>query len=144
MGTGTKHLDSEADTTQEPGAGTVKMDHSHRFISTPDGGRIVMQRNIRDTDDSAAVARIREHIKEIARLFTAGDFRLPPGVMSPHEVPGTGVMAAKRAGISYMAHALPRGAEVVISSRDAAAIDAIHRFLEFHEAEHRELAPAGH
>jgi hypothetical protein len=143
-GTRTKYLDSEADTTQEPGAGTMKMDHSHRFIPTPDGGRIVMQRDIRDTDDSAAVARIRQHIKEITRLFTAGDFRLPPGIMSLHEVPWTDVMAAKRTAISYMARALPRGAEVVISSRAPAAIDAIHRYLEFHEAEHRELDPDRH
>jgi hypothetical protein len=34
---------------------------------------------------------------------------------------------------------LPRGAEVVISSRDASAIDAIHAFLRFHKAEHRAL-----
>jgi hypothetical protein len=139
----TKRPDNGTTTTQGPGAGAMKMDHSHRFISTHDGGHIVMQRDARDADDSAAVARIRQHIKEIAGLFAAGDFRLPPGVESPHEVPGTRVMAVKSTAISYLARPLPRGAEVVISSRDASAIHAIHEFLRFHAAEHRALGSGG-
>ncbi len=114
------------------------MDHTHRFISTRYGGRIAMQRYASYAPDSAAVARIRQHIKEIARLFGDGDFRLPPGGAS-REVPGTQEMAAKSAAIRYATRPLPRGAEVVISSRDASAIDAIHAFLRFHKAEHRAL-----
>jgi hypothetical protein len=98
-----------------------------------------MQRYASYAHDSAAVARIRQHIKDIARLFADGDFRLPPGVASSQEAPGTSTMAAKRKAIRYAARPLPRGAEVVISSRDASAIDAIHAFLRFHEAEHRAL-----
>jgi len=33
---------------------------------------------------------------------------------------------------------------VVISGRDTSAVDAIHAFLRFHEAEHRALESGGH
>jgi len=77
-------------------------------------------------------------------MSAAGDFRLPPGGVSSHEAPGTQVMTAKRAAIRYAARPLPRGAEVVISGRDPSAVDAIHAFLRFHEAEHRALESGGH
>jgi len=137
----TKRSDNGSAVTQESGVGAMKMDHSHRFILTRYGGLIAMQRY---ATDSAAVARIRQHIEEIARLFAAGDLRLPPGAASSHEAPGKRMMAAKGAAIRYAARSLPRGAEVVISSRDASAIDAIHAFLRFHKAEHRALESRGH
>jgi hypothetical protein len=139
-----KRSDNSSAVTQGPGAGVMEMDHSHRFILTRNGGRIAMQRYTSYAPDSAAVARLRQHIEEIAQLFVAGDFRLPPGAVSSHEAPGTRMMAAKVAAIRYAARSLPRGAEVVISSRDASAIDAIHAFLRFHKAEHRALESRGH
>src|ERR1051325_3301562 len=92
----------------------------HKFDSFPDGGRIELQR---DRDDSAGVAAIRAHLKEIAKAFKAGDFSTPEFVHM-REVPGTKVMAAKRAAITYEMHNLPRGGELHVRSSDPAAIAA--------------------
>jgi hypothetical protein len=123
-------------TTGAEGTRTVTMDHSHEFVTTPKLGRIVMQR---ESDDAERVARLRAHLAEIARLFTAGDFRLPPGTNRTQEVPGVRVMNERHARITFTARPLPRGSSVVISSADRAAVAAIHAFLEFHRLEHEAL-----
>lgn len=105
---------------------------THHFEATSDGGVIRLER---DVDDTAGVARIRAHMREIARAFAAGDFSTPEFVhMQP--VPGTQVMVERRALIHYEPHDLPRGAEVRIATRDSAAVRAIHEFLAFQRAEH--------
>lgn len=104
----------------------------HQFDALPDGGRIELQRAV---DDSAGVAQIRRHLQEIAQAFQAGDFSTPAFVHM-QSVPGTAVMAAKRAAITYTYRPLPRGGEVRIVSRDAEALRAIHEFLAFQRHDH--------
>jgi len=104
----------------------------HRFVDLPDGGRIELQRDVPDT---AGAARIRAHMREIASMFATGDFRDPMLVHDEH-VPGTGVMAARRALIRYTPYDLPRGGGVRITTRDAAALRAVHEFLAFQRAAH--------
>lgn len=112
---------------------------SHRFDALPDGGRIELQRA---TDDSAGVAQIRRHMREIARAFAGGDFTTPAFVHAG-EVPGTRVMAAKRGAIRYEARDLPRGAEVRISTADGEALAAVHAFIAYQRRDHR-AGGAGH
>lgn len=117
----------------------------HRFDALPDGGRIELQRGV---DDSAGVAQIRRHLREIAAAFTTGDFATPAFVHA-HDVPGTAVMAAKRGAISYEVHDLPRGGEVRITTHDADALRAVHEFIAFQRGEHRaggagDAGAAGH
>lgn len=106
---------------------------THHFDPLPDGGRIELQR---DVDDSAGVAQIRKHLQEIAAAFGAGNFDTPAFVHM-REVPGTRVMAARRASITYEYRELPRGGEVRIRTRDAKALAAIHDFLAFQRSDHR-------
>lgn len=106
---------------------------AHRFESLSDGGRISLQR---DGSDSAGVAQIRSHMRTIAAAFSRGDFRVP-GFVHDRDVPGTGVMAARRSLISYTADTLPGGAQVRIQSGDPTAIQAVHGFLEFQRRDHR-------
>lgn len=114
---------------------------SHRFESLPDGGRITLQRDPRDT---AGGAQIRSHLREIAAAFAGGNFALP-GFVHDREVPGTAVMAARRSRITYSADTLPGGGQVRIQSADPAAIVAIHEFLAFQRQDHRSTSPgAGH
>jgi len=110
---------------------------SHLFESLPDGGRIVLRR---DVADSAGVAAIRDHMRYIAERFAAGDFALP-GFVHAQEVPGTRVMTERRAFIAYAADTLPLGGQVRIVTADPAALEAIHAFLEFQRHEHH---AAGH
>jgi hypothetical protein len=106
---------------------------SHRFESLPDGGRITLERT---EDDSAGVARIRDHMRTIALAFQRGNFALP-GFVHDRKVPGTAVMAERRYHITYTTDSLPGGAQLRIRSDDTAAVTAIHRFLAFQRRDHR-------
>lgn len=104
----------------------------HVFEPLPDGGRIALQR---EAADSAGSARIRRHMQLIAERFAAGDFTLPRYVHA-RAVPGTEVMAARRAAISYTVDTLPRGAALRLRTADPTAVAAIHAFLAFQRQDH--------
>jgi len=104
----------------------------HVFEELPDGGRIALQR---DAADSEGADRIRRHMHEIAGRFAAGDFTLP-GFVHARAVPGTEIMAARRAAIAYAVDTLPRGAALRIRSADSTAVRAIHEFLAFQRHDH--------
>ncbi len=105
----------------------------HVFESLPDGGRIELQVAVQD---SADVAVIRRHLREIAVAFSAGDFAIPMFVHM-QDVPGTVVMASSRSSITYEARDLPGGGEVRITTRDPRALAAVHEFLTFQRTDHR-------
>jgi hypothetical protein len=127
--------DSAFAAMQERGRRAMGVDQytsTHHFDALPDGGRIELQR---DVDDSAGVARIRAHIREIARAFADGDFSTPT-LVHLQEVPGAQTMAAKRAVIMYEPRDLPHGAELRIHTTDPDALRAIHEFMAFQRTEH--------
>ena len=126
---------------QSRGAHVMGVDQytsAHVFEDLPDGGRVVLERD--DPADTAAIAAIRGHLREIAASFRAGDFTKPFQVHA-QTVPGTAVMRDRRAAISYLPVDRPRGGEVRITSRDSAAVGAIHAFLAFQREQHH---AAGH
>jgi hypothetical protein len=106
---------------------------THRFDALADGGRIELQR---DADDPEGIATIRTHLREIADAFSRGDFATPAFVHA-EQVPGTDVMAARRAHIRYVYRDLPRGGEVRIVTEDAEALRAIHAFMAYQRGDHR-------
>lgn len=106
---------------------------THRFDTLPDGGRIELRR---DTDDARDIATIRAHLRGIARAFAHGDFGTPAAVHA-RAVPGTEVMAARRALIRYTYRDLPGGGEVRIATADPQALAAIHAFMAFQREDHR-------
>jgi hypothetical protein len=125
---------------QRRGAGVMGVDQyssAHVFEDLPTGGRVVLDRD--DPSDSAGIAKIRGHMREIADAFRAGDFSKPFAVHA-ETVPGTAVMAAHGANISYRARDRDRGAEVDIQTTDSAAAAAIHEFLAFQRQDHRAAA----
>jgi hypothetical protein len=105
---------------------------AHIFEPRPDGGRIVLQR---DSTDSVGTQAIRAHLAGIAAAFSRGEFDIP-GFVHGGTVPGTAVMAEKRALITYTMDTLPRGAEVIIQSGDSSAVAAVHEFLAFQRHAH--------
>ena len=84
---------------------------------------------------------ITELVLKTARRFAAGDFRLP-GFVHARAVPGTEIMAARRAAIAYAVDTLPRGAALRIRTADSTAIRAIHEFLAFQRHDHHAGAHA--
>jgi hypothetical protein len=133
---GHQHGDSafrEVQTRGQQTMGVNQYTSTHKFDLVTGGARIRLQRN---DADSAGTAVIRAHLREIATAFSNGDFSSP---MLVHDrvVPGTAVMKAKHALISYRMRPLPRGGEVLISTRDAGAMRAIYEFVMFQRADHR-------
>jgi len=126
---------------QSRGAHVMGVDQytaAHIFEDLPDGGRVVLDRD--DPADTTAIATIRAHMRDIQAAFRTGDFTKPFQVHA-QAVPGTTVMRERRAAISYEAIDRPGGGEVRTTSRDSAAVRAIHEFLAFQRAQHH---AAGH
>jgi len=133
--------DADFAAMQERGRMVMGVDQytsAHVFEDLPDGGRVVLDRD--STGVSSGVATIRQHMRDIAAAFQAGDFNKPFQVHA-QVVPGTAVMQARRSAITYEVVDRPRGGEVRIRSADPAAVAAIHEFLGFQRAGHH---AAGH
>ena len=115
------------------GMGVDQYTSTHTFEPLPDGGRITLRRNV---EDSAGVEAIRMHLRSIADAFAAGDFATP-GFVHAEQVPGTDVMTARRRAISYRTAPIANGGELIMTTSDPVALDAIHRFLAYQRREHR-------
>jgi hypothetical protein len=118
----------------EMAMGVNQYTSQHVFEPLADGGRIVLQRK---EGDSVGEATIRTHMRTIATAFSKGDFALPGFVHAMSDVPGTARMKELRSEITYTERDLPRGAEVVISTKNPEAVTAIHDFLAFQRMDHR-------
>jgi hypothetical protein len=123
---------SQARGADQRGMGVDQYTSAHRFDALADGGRIEL---LREVGDSAGIVQIRRHLREIATAFAAGDFGTP-GFVHMQQVPGTEVMAARRAAITYVERDLPRGGEGRITTHDPAALKAIHEFIAFQRGGH--------
>jgi uncharacterized protein YjhX (UPF0386 family) len=104
----------------------------HKFDDLADGGRIELQR---DRDDTAGVRTIRDHLRDIEKAFSTGDFSTPAFVHM-RDVPGTRIMTARRAFIRYRFEPLSRGGQLRITTTDSSALEAVHQFLAFQRDDH--------
>ena len=132
----TSRSDREFADLQNRGQAAMGVDQytsTHKFDDLGDGGRIELQR---DANDPRDVATIRAHLKEVMAAFEKGDFRVP-GFVHAREVPGTQVMAARRALIRYAYADLPQGGQIRLTTSDAEALRAIHEFMAFQRMDHR-------
>lgn len=111
------------------------------FEALPGGGRIILERP--SAGDTAGMRTIRAHRREIADQFRRGDFSAP-FLVHAQAVPGTPEMARLAAVIEYVAADRPRGAELRLTTRDPAALKAVHEFLAFQRADHRAAGHEGH
>ena len=111
---------------------------THAFKVYDDGGAIEVVAN--DPKDAKSIEAIRAHLREIAKAFAKGDFAKPKAIHE--ELPdGAAEMRELRAAIKYDFAETERGGRVRITTSDAKALDAVHRFLKFqireHHTEHR-------
>jgi hypothetical protein len=105
----------------------------HHFALAEDGGSIRLE--VKDASDVAARDRVREHLQAIAQAFGAGDFSMPRRIHD-QAPPGIDVMTARRAAIRYSYAPSEKGGVVRMSTKDADAVAAIHRFLRFQISDH--------
>jgi hypothetical protein len=75
-------------------------------------------------------------MKLIQHAFQAGDFSTPAFVHM-RNMPGTDVMASRKALITYEYEDLPLGGAVRITTNDSQARAAIAEFLKAQRTEHR-------
>ena len=106
----------------------------HTFRLTKSGGAIEVRAT--DPKDADSIGRIRTHLAEIARRFPQGDFAQPEEIHG-RKPDGTDVMQELRTAIDWRYEPIDRGGRVVIATKDARALDAIHRFLRFQISDHR-------
>jgi hypothetical protein len=106
----------------------------HTFSPSADGGTIDVA--ALDPADAVTIRQIRGHLKEIAKLFKAGDFSKPVFIHA-QDPPGADVMKARRQDIQYRFEETPSGGRLAISSADAKAIAAIQAFVTFQRDEHK-------
>ncbi|MDF1505905.1 hypothetical protein [Roseisolibacter sp. H3M3-2] len=137
---GHAHPPSHADTSfaavQARGKQAMGVDQytsAHRFDDLADGGRITL---VRDAADTAGARVIRAHLRDVAAAFARGDFATP-GFVHGRDVPGTAVLAARRAALAYAVSDLPGGGALRITTADPAAVKAVHEFLAFQRRDHR-------
>ncbi len=107
---------------------------THHFQLTPSGGRIEVE--AKDPADSESRDLIRTHLTHIAKMFSEGEFDAP---MLIHEKvpPGVPVMKELKAAIRYDFQPTERGGSVVLSTRNARALEAVHQFLRFQIEDHK-------
>jgi len=130
----------------EPDAHRAQVDHRHddatgvghertvhHFLLAKDGGAIRLEVN--DSGQLQERDRIREHLQAVARSFAAGDFSLPM-LIHDQVPPGVDVMKRRGRAIRYSYAPSELGGVVRISTRDAAALEAVHQFLSFQIRDH--------
>jgi hypothetical protein len=105
----------------------------HHFLLARDGGSIRLE--VKDAGQVDARDRIREHLRTIAASFAAGDFSTPM-LIHDQVPPGVEVMKERKAAIQYEYSPSDKGGVVRISTRDAAALEAVHEFLRFQIRDH--------
>jgi hypothetical protein len=106
----------------------------HHFSLTRSGG--IISAECKDPKDAASRAAIVRHFRHIASAFKNGDFEMP---MFIHDRVPPGVPEMKRLAseIEYAVEETPSGARIVVSTRNAKALAAIHEFLTFQIEDHR-------
>ncbi|MDQ4120088.1 MAG: hypothetical protein M3209_01305 [Acidobacteriota bacterium] len=107
---------------------------THRFRLLTDGGAIEVR--INNADDKESLQQIRNHLREIAKAFPAGNFEAP--FMTHGKVPpGVPVMQRLSKEINYEYEEIEGGARVRLSTKNAEALSAIHDFMKFQIEDHQ-------
>ena len=129
----TAHLD-EVNARGEKAMGFSQTATTHHFLLSPEGGSIQVEAN--ESSDTANRESIREHLKHIAGLFSAGNFNIP---MLVHQQvpPGVTTMEQLKGKITFAYEETEQGGRVRISTTNRAALAAVHEFLRFQIKDHQ-------
>jgi hypothetical protein len=106
---------------------------THHFRLTKSGGSIEVGAN--DPADTESRDQIRAHLGHIAKMFSEGNFEAPM-LIHDRVPPGVPEMKKRKRAIHYEFEETPRGGRVVIATKDAKALAAVHDFLRFQIRDH--------
>jgi hypothetical protein len=107
---------------------------THHFLLKEWGGSIKVTAN--NSGDVESSEQIRMHLKHIAKMFAEGNFNAPM-LIHDQTPPGVPVMQELKGEIEYNYEEIDRGAAVRISTKNPAALKAVHDFLRFQIKEHK-------
>src|SRR5207253_10847658 len=100
---------------------------------TATGGSIEV--TAKDPADTVSREAIRSHLKVIAEEFASGNFGAP--LLTHGEMPsGAATMQTLKSAIAYRFEPTGEGGRVRITTRDDAALAAVHDFLRYQIREH--------
>jgi hypothetical protein len=115
---------------------------THVFAQAADGG--LQQVLVKDPADAVQIARVRQHLQEIAAQFSRGDFSAPSHIHGD-AMPGLAALKAAPPGaIAIGYRELPDGAELRYRTQDPALVAALHDWFDAQVADHGADAVAGH
>ena len=106
---------------------------THHFRLYKDGGAVEVA--AKDPADTASIGQIRDHLKQQAKNFAAGDFAAPQHTHG-QVPPAVDTMTKLRAKIQYDFQSMERGGRLRITTADAQALAAVHDFLRFQIEDH--------
>lgn len=106
---------------------------THHFRLYKDGGAVEVK--AKDPADAASVGQIREHLRQQAKKFAAGDFGAPEHTHG-QVPPGVDVMTTLHSTIRYEFHSTEGGGRLRITTADPQALAAVHDFLRFQIEDH--------
>jgi hypothetical protein len=106
---------------------------THQFIATSDGGKIII--TALNSSDSQTIKEIKNHILDIQKEFSNGNFTKPFFIHS-QEVPRTKVMSEKKDLINYDILEMDNGSSLLLTANDKDLISAIKQFMEFQARKH--------
>ena len=106
---------------------------THIFTMTENGG--IQQVIANDSNDSAQVELIRQHIQHEAMLFSVGNFS-DPMTLHGNDMPGIKELTAGVANLKVEYAELPDGAQITFTTQDISLITAIHRWFGAQLSDH--------
>ena len=106
---------------------------THKFIPTETGGEIIIMPI--NASESTTLNLIREHITDIQKDFSNGNFT-KPFFIHAEQVPGTNTMNEKKELIEYDIRQISNGSTLSMSTNDKEVINAIRDFMEYQGSEH--------
>ena len=107
---------------------------THVFLKGAAGG--TQQVIAKDGSDQGLVAAVRTHLSYEAARFAHGDYSDPAKMHGVH-MPGLEYLSSVKPGqMEIVYRELPGGAEIRYSGKDAATVDAIHKWFDAQLSEH--------
>lgn len=97
---------------------------SHQFVITPDGGEIKI--SALDSNDNQTISQIKNHVKNIQKEFSAGDFNRSSFIHATN-VPGADVMTDKKDLIDYSIVEMNNGSSLILKTNDTEVINYFRR-----------------
>ena len=106
---------------------------THVFQKLDDGG--LQKVVVKDPSNKRQVELIQSHLKEESDKFRKGDFS-DPAKIHGEDMPGLAQLKAGAAKIDVRYSALPDGAQIRYTTKDAKLITALHRWFDAQLSDH--------